>query len=506
MRRFLTHVLAGSLLLVATAKALAAPGYTLIDYQNVGSGDTDIVVPSFTPTAGSTIVMFYLARSAGMAAGSVVPTFGTRDDGQGNAVRFWNGFNSGDGTQLPTFGTDTVGTQIATIRVADSSPGAGTITWTFTGTNRAKVWTYEVTGLEPNHSIRQAACTGSGSGVTSLSDAFELAPLSDSLLMAIGGARAATTTVAEDTGWTEVTDNTDNSQATNIQSRTSTSTNIGVSWGATQSNGAALCGIEIRNDASLPPEPTLEAAVEYDIAAGSTYTIPESPTTISPAADAWLFVPVFITDVGGTARSVSSISSGFSVTGSGWQQLVASTAVGNDAVRVEWWYAQATGSPGSGAVTITFSASYTGFHAANIFSLPSTATDDPSTGATGTATSASLSGGTELTGTLSGTPGSDSILLMAGIGAPANNQGGSAAEPGWIFIGPPAEEGGGSTIMTAHAIGDIGTAFGGLLSASGFDHTDGAAYAAIEIPAVSAGGTVTNPITGRGGAAAQPVH
>lgn len=463
---------------------------TLLDYNNVGSGATSIPAStSISPSANALVIFILQARSIAPSASGLTLNFNAVSNGQGRTVNYWNNEESTpwDGSKVIDYGTDLVGVQVATC-VTTGSPGSGTPSWSFsTSSNRAKLWIFEITSdFNAVYPIRQWNFSGTASGVTGLTDDLPLAPLSTSRLVSFGFGRAATTTVAPDTDWTEVAENTDNSHAGNVQTRTgTTATQYGISFGATESNGVAIGCIEIRATGDSPDEqPTVLTSYHFSSAAGSSYVIPETGS-VSPAADAWVFVPCVISDVTGTTRSVSSISSAFSVTGSGWQRLMTTTAVGNDDVLIEWWYAQAASSPGSGAVTITYDGSYTGVHGAAIVTLPSTATDDPSAGATAQATSASLSGGTPLNGTLTGLA-TTSLSLVAGFGLPVSNQAGVVPAAGYELIWPPAEEGDG-TFQMAFALGDVGTTFGGLLSASGNDQTDGACFAAIEIPLPATG-------------------
>jgi len=459
---------------------------SLLEFVNDG-GVSFIESSSLSPSADAQIVIILQGGSNSgwnPATDGLTVNFTTVDDGQARDKNYWqNGGTPWLGDQVDTNGSQNLVSQVATAKTT-GAPGSGTVRWDFSaGITRAKMWIYESTSdFHIDSPVRQWKFGGAASG-TSVTDNLDLAPLASSLLVAFGSGRAVVSTVSEDTGWSEVDEDTANNQPSNVQERTGTiATQFGINFGTDPTGGVSIGCIEIRAAADTVPEPTVEQEYQQLVTAASEYTIPESGT-ISPPANAWVLVPVFISDNGGTTRSVSSIISTFNVTGAGWQRRTGSVAIGNDAVLIEWWYAQCTGSPGSGVVTITFSASYAGIHGAIIFSLPSTATDDISLGSDGSVTAATLNGGVALNGTFSPSVAATSRCLAAGMGNSANNQGGVEPDTGYELVFPPTDEGNGTTTQSAHSIGDIGDSFGGLLSAAGFDHNDGVCFVAIEIQA-----------------------
>lgn len=135
--------------------------------------------------------------------------------------------------------------------------------------------------------------------------------------------------------------------------------------------------------------------------------------TVSPSANA--LVLVFFSSSGGVQRTLSSVSSTFSIDGS-WvtEQEVDMDAIGSDQGTFVLAYAQTGASPGSGTVTVELSGNQ-GRSALHVIELTGHNTTTPiSQSANGSATSGSVSA------TLSSSPASSSTVIGVGTGADAD--------------------------------------------------------------------------------------
>lgn len=236
-----------------------------------------------------------------------------------------------------------------------------------------------------------------------------------------------------------------------------------------------VCGTAF---AAAVATPTVLSDYAYT-SSGATHT----SGSLSPSGDALIVVGTFKRWVVGAA-AVSSITSGFSVTGAGWQRAIASGVYGSENVEVELWYAITTSSPGSGTVVGTWPSTFSqpkGFVVLEIASDydPTTPIATQTGDSTGTS---SLAVTTDHNGTLGTAPNSDSLIVQMMMGATANTT--VTPVTGFTLLGTNVG-GGNKTAGAAYAAGSNGTGYGGQFGSA---QTAGAAFVAMEISPVASGG------------------
>ena len=226
----------------------------------------------------------------------------------------------------------------------------------------------------------------------------------------------------------------------------------------------------------MPLSTTTELAALSASASGATHVTGSA----SPTAGALVLVP-FGSGWGFGPTSISSVTSAFAIEGS-WTVVVESDPFGSREIISGWAWAIASGSPGSGTVTITWANSFSQVKAGGVFEI-ATGFDSSTpirSGATDFAGTASLAATTDLSGTLATAPLSTSRVLSYIFGRESNTT--YTPGSGYTLVGSAvagnnhssgvAERG--SSTSTAFA-----AQFGAIMSA-------GAAISAIEIQEAAA--------------------
>lgn len=240
------HKLLALALLVAPLSswgALATPSAPTAATSG-GPNATTVTSGSFTPTGSSLLVALAYYRD---------PTGGITFDGFSDSGSWctWSTSVNND----TEYGTDNVSTMIGYCLVS-SSPSAGTVAIDFSGSeipDRARLFLIEIdSGFDLTTPIRQVKTTGTASTVSSLTDDFSSAPLSGSVLLSIvGGSGSFERSVTEDTGWTEIEEQTSSLMHTDTQYRTgTTSTQYGGSWSGTNAAGTSIAAVEVQEPVS----------------------------------------------------------------------------------------------------------------------------------------------------------------------------------------------------------------------------------------------------------------
>lgn len=451
-----------------------------------------VTTASISPTASALLLIVVTSNSGGNhKVSSVSHTFGMRADGQGRTFkRLYNTRSDPDtNADAEGFGADFVTPQIFW-GLTSATPGSGTVTVNINaGIVGFKVRVIQVTDVDLYMPIRQWHFTGTASSLASFTSNLPFTPLSSNMLLSISHAREATTTVAPDTGWTELSEDTTSLAPSNIQYRTgTTSTQFGVAFGATMTDGITIGAIEIRGPTTNEmPDPTQLRRYEHTSTSTTTLTVPTSGTVTVNAGDL-ILVPVVITVATGSV--VASISSTFSISGS-WQRADFVVGSGSSHARVEWWWAIASAS-GSGTVTITFTGGGFGTRGAWILSMPAgTFNDSTPFAQTENVEVPSLTAPNHLTDSFVSAPAAASTLVAVGMGVPNSNQIFVQPRVGWFYVGPPISEGGSQTSYVIY--GREWQTFGGRfgLTPTTHDSTGGAVWSALEIQAPAAGTTGT---------------
>ena len=299
-----------------------------IAHGGTGNNSTTTVVTSSVSPAGNSLLMMWTAsaKTGGLTVSSI------------------SGFGS-TWTQVTSQAASSSTTMELWTCQLGGSPGSGTITITFSGSTTASegydLW--QVTGHNTDtpfiatNTKTVAASSGTNPAITFNAAASTLN------LFAFGVTAAANVTETPGANYSELTDASYTSPSVSLETQLSTdSTDVSASATPSVNSNTGAIGVEINQDLKVGV-----ASLDHGGVSGNAGTTMVS-NSVTPAANSLLMIWVAEAKTGGI--TVSSIS-GFST----WTQVTSQAA--SSSTTMELWTCQLGGSPGSSAVTVTFSAS-----------------------------------------------------------------------------------------------------------------------------------------------------
>ena len=459
----------------------ATPTEPTPSVQNTGAAS--LASGSFTPSANSLIIAKVTARNASLQAFSgFSSTFAM-------ARGWWTEtFDIPAGSETGEHQRCIIGTCIAS-----ASPGAGTITATFAGTqSEIQLEVAEVASdFDPTAPVRQGHRSHTGfSNSTSLTGNLPATPISSGLLIGAGGGAANAADISPATGYTELGEHDTATMQSNIQHAAgSNGTGYGCSFTVAQQIAASAIEIEAPHSHVGRPHPLMKG--QFTLLGSSTH---QNNVNKTPKPNSRVYVFAWWSDV--VSRTFTSLSTPWG----GWTQEVLAGPYGSNNVWAGVFSCDAGASPAAGAPILTVSAGVEilGYTMAEYYGhLHVTPTRQVASIGT-----ASLAGGTALSTTfpLATRPTSQIIGFIVGYGNNLYN----LTDPGTGYIkgDNPDEEGNGQTSMQFYTeiaghnnsvSADLGD------STPAHDHAGGAVLVAVEVQSNSPEPATRIPFVGHFG-------